>query len=629
MRKPLLLLLTILLLAACTGTGPTASTTDETMVAETSVTAIVPTAAAEHADDATVTADAEDDHDHDDTLAHTDGLDIDLFFADALAEDPAIQDCTLSDGTETTCYSLTIAGYPADYNVGPFCPPTVESSAEEGGIWFDGSAVYDLDGAFILGLADLYSDDHWKLYDDEGNVNITDTQEKFEAAARPDVDPDLENHCVEGRIEWLDNGEPVPTTVLIPTTPVMADSPTSGGNWGVTLDGVIIAASAPVDAILSAYTIAAFDDCGGHINPFDGYHLHGARGCSEVGEAVEGETPIFAYALDGYAIHSPLDAEAEAAAELDECNGHTTEAYGYHYHANSAEENRVLSCFMGLTVQTQGGGQDGAPAGGQPGAGQPGGAPDFAAAAESLGVTEHQLQDALGGPPPNFAAAAEMLGVSEEALQAALAGDGAPPASTAILTPFQLDAWADNWFAAYLGEELIVEDSVSITTERSFNAETATFEASYPLNLNFILKDFKENDTGLEYIGTSRQQMGDGGFIMQLTDLSTGDVVAVSNETWACTVIHEAPLDKSCENEANPVAGVAPCDFTDLAEPAGWQAAAFDDSSWTDTTVHSASAVSPKDGYNEISWDAGAEFIWGPDLETDNTILCRVTVDAP
>ena len=37
-------------------------------------------------------------------------------------------------------------------------------------------------------------------------------------------------------------------------------------------------------------------------------------GCSEVGEAAEGETPIFAYAMDGYPIHSPLDAEVEAAA---------------------------------------------------------------------------------------------------------------------------------------------------------------------------------------------------------------------------------------------------------------------------------------------------------------------------
>ena len=194
---------------------------------------------------------------------------------------------------------------------------------------------------------------------------------------------------------------------------------------------------------------------------------------------------------------------------------------------------------------------------------------------------------------------------------------------------FQLEAWADNWFATYLGEELIVEDSVSITTERSFNAETAVFEASYPLNLNFILKDLKENDTGLEYIGSNRQQMGDGGFIMQLTEMSTGDVIAVSNAEWACTVIHDAPLDNSCENAANPVAGTAPCTFTDLGEPDGWMAVDYGDSSWTAITTHSANAVSPKDGYDQIRWDDSAELIWGPDLETNNTILCRVTVTAP
>lgn len=194
---------------------------------------------------------------------------------------------------------------------------------------------------------------------------------------------------------------------------------------------------------------------------------------------------------------------------------------------------------------------------------------------------------------------------------------------------FQLDAWADNWFAAYLGEELLVEDSVSITTERSFNAETVTFEADYPLHLNFILKDYLENDTGLEYIGARNQQMGDGGFIMQLTDTATGNVVATSNADWACTVIHEAPLDKSCEAESDPVAGTAPCTFTDLGEPDGWKLTDYDDTNWSATTVHSANAVSPKDGYDEIRWDAGASLIWGPDLETNNTLLCRITVLEP
>ncbi|MEM7130543.1 MAG: PEBP family protein [Chloroflexota bacterium] len=200
-------------------------------------------------------------------------------------------------------------------------------------------------------------------------------------------------------------------------------------------------------------------------------------------------------------------------------------------------------------------------------------------------------------------------------------------ASTSGSTGFKMDAWADNWFAAYLGDELIVEDSVSITTERSFNAESVTFDADYPLHLNFILKDFKENDTGLEYIGANNQQMGDGGFIMQLTDTNSGNVVAVTNADWACTVIHDAPLDKSCEDESNPVAGTAPCEFNDLGEPDGWKAADFDDSGWTATTVHSASAVGPKDGYDAISWDSSAEIIWGPDLETNNTILCRVVVE--
>lgn len=192
---------------------------------------------------------------------------------------------------------------------------------------------------------------------------------------------------------------------------------------------------------------------------------------------------------------------------------------------------------------------------------------------------------------------------------------------------FQLDAWSDNWFAAYLEDELIIEDSVSIDTERSFNSESVLFNADYPLQLNFILKDYKQNDTGLEYIGEPNQQMGDGGFIMQLTDTSTGEVTGISSSDWACTVIHEAPLDKSCESETNPVAGLAPCEFISSVEPAGWKTIGFDQSDWTATTVHTAAAVGPKDGYDSIAWDPRAEFIWGPDLETDNTVLCRVSVD--
>ncbi|MCP4416885.1 MAG: DUF1566 domain-containing protein [Chloroflexi bacterium] len=64
-----------------------------------------------------------------------------------------------------------------------------------------------------------------------------------------------------------------------------------------------------------------------------------------------------------------------------------------------------------------------APAAGEAGSQQgppAGGEPNFAAAAATLGVTEQEIKDALGGPPPNFEAAAATLGVTVEELQSAL-----------------------------------------------------------------------------------------------------------------------------------------------------------------------------------------------------------------
>lgn len=305
-------------------------------------------------------------HSHADTghkHTHASGLDLNHFFDGALAEDAIVVDCTLSDGTETQCYEITIAGKPANHEIGPFCPGSISTSADDAGIWFDGDGLYDVDGDFILGVAELYGDANWKLHNDDGTVRVTDTPEAFDAAARPDVDPEYQNHCVAGEMAWLENGEAVQTTVTIPVNPILAGKSSSGGNWGIALNGVIIAQSAPVENILSAYTIAVFDDCGGHINPVDGYHLHGAMGCSELGDAPEGETPIFAYAMDGYPIHSTLSEDQIDMADLDECGGHSTEELGYHYHANPAHENSVISCFKGVTLEGVRGGRRG-PGGG-------------------------------------------------------------------------------------------------------------------------------------------------------------------------------------------------------------------------------------------------------------------------
>ena len=188
---------------------------------------------------------------------------------------------------------------------------------------------------------------------------------------------------------------------------------------------------------------------------------------------------------------------------------------------------------------------------------------------------------------------------------------------------YRADAWADNWFAMYIGDQLVIEDSVSITTERSFNAESFSFDAEPGATLSFILKDFKETDSGLEYIGQSNQQMGDGGFIAQIIDQSSNETVLVTNSDWKCLTIHEAPLNKDCASSSNPDAD---CRFMAIPEPDGWKNPEFDDSSWDFGTQHSAEAVRPKDGYDDIQWDSQAAFIWGDDLESDNTLLCRVTM---
>ncbi|MEM7709508.1 MAG: PEBP family protein [Pseudomonadota bacterium] len=189
------------------------------------------------------------------------------------------------------------------------------------------------------------------------------------------------------------------------------------------------------------------------------------------------------------------------------------------------------------------------------------------------------------------------------------------------------DIWADNWFAMSVNGMEVVEDSVPITTERSFNAETVTFTADLPMTIAIKAMDFKQDDTGLEYIGTNRQQMGDGGLIAQFQDGETGEVVAATDGTMRCLVVHHAPVDQSCETASDPIAGEGACAFQVSEEPTNWTVPAFDASDWPEATVHSARAVDPKEGYDAITWFEVAQFVWGPDLERDNTILCRLTVE--
>lgn len=314
--------LLVLTLAACGGSGDATGTTS----ASTSTTATTTTA--------TVTAQP--------SLLPANFLDA------GLASPITTTSCTLSGGTVTTCYKITIVGAPSDHAVGPFCPTNV-SDGSVGGMWIEGGKTHDLTGAFIQNLATFYNDVRWKLYDTvTGKISVTDTEVAFRAAAQPNVPANYYNHCVEGKMAYVGGG--ISRTYLIPVNPVPLASGTGAigqSGVGVALNGISLDPPAPVDRIKAAFTIAAFDDCGGHINPFEGYHYHAATGCSRTVASSDAHSALMAYALDGYGVYALADATGTEPTGLDNCRGHADSTRGYHYHVAGAGENMFIGCFHG------------------------------------------------------------------------------------------------------------------------------------------------------------------------------------------------------------------------------------------------------------------------------------------
>ena len=213
--------------------------------------------------------------------------------------------------------------------------------------------------------------------------------------------------------------------------------------------------------------------------------------------------------------------------------------------------------------------------------------------------------------------------IAATALAVAPAEAGQPAAKT---SSFTAQVWADNWFALYANGTKVGEDSVPITTERSFNAETTTFTASYPLTIGLMAKDFTQDASGLEYIGTSRQQIGDGGIIAQIRDNKTGRTVAVTSGSWKALVLSKAPLNPDCVTSTSPLVD---CRSSQVAEPANWSKPGASNTGWTNASVYTPAAVGVKDGYTTIAWSPSAKLIWGSSLTLDNTVLLRTTVKTP
>ena len=190
---------------------------------------------------------------------------------------------------------------------------------------------------------------------------------------------------------------------------------------------------------------------------------------------------------------------------------------------------------------------------------------------------------------------------------------------------FQAEVWADNWFALYVNGKKVGEDSVPITTEKSFNSEKIRFAATYPLTIGVIAKDFTENSSGLEYIGKPNQQIGDAGIIFQIREVVSGKVIAYSARDWKVLTINKAPLNPECVSSTNPNVD---CKFSNATIPSTWTSATYKDTSWKYATEFSKQTVGVKEGYFDYSWTSGAALVWSADLKLDNTILLRKVVQS-
>lgn len=199
-------------------------------------------------------------------------------------------------------------------------------------------------------------------------------------------------------------------------------------------------------------------------------------------------------------------------------------------------------------------------------------------------------------------------------------------AVTAKSYSFTAEVWADNWFSMYVNGKKVGEDSVPITTQRSFNSEMIKFTATYPLTIGFIAKDYVQSPSGLEYIGTSNQQIGDGGLIFQIRETASQKLVSVSDGTWKMKVANTAPLNPECAQSKQPDID---CKFANYSIPTTWASTTFIDKSWANAKIFSAEEVGPKEGYFQINWQGSAKFIWGNDLKLDNVIYFRKKILAP
>ncbi|MEM1319606.1 MAG: YHYH protein [Bacteroidota bacterium] len=297
--------------------------------------------------------------DTDDTDANTYRLDESYFNSSALISFKTVN-CTLEDGSSTTCYEMVFRSNPVED--GPYCPQTID---DIGGVGIYDGATNPGFQVMKRSLWEAMEADGYDLVDADGNITIVDPGNM---SAGP---PPSGGACLEATPD--DNLE---LTFLIPTEPVLLASPDqlrSVENLGVSIDGIPLTGDPPSATQGmpgrpgGGGAIPSIDPCGGHIDPFGYYHLHfipqemnnvlQAHNITEVActNFAQDETLLVGFAKDGFPIYASKDSDGTLPTDLDECNGHvgpTPDFPGeiYHYHASSTEAPNVPPCLVGASV---------------------------------------------------------------------------------------------------------------------------------------------------------------------------------------------------------------------------------------------------------------------------------------
>jgi hypothetical protein len=213
--------------------------------------------------------------------------------------------------------------------------------------------------------------------------------------------------------------------------------------------------------------------------------------------------------------------------------------------------------------------------------------------------------------------------------------------------------YCDNTFTMWVNGEEVAKDPVAFTPHQ---AVRVAFEWDGTSSITYAIQceDFA-SESGYEYTGSDRPQLGDGALIAEFND-GLGTVTAANS--WRVYTATFGPTDASQQNGCS-ASNLSACVVEDRGMPQGWTTVDFDDSGWVLATSYSAEEAgwgrspewsstegccnftSPIDrtglGCNLTMKEeeclvprtefAGstAEFIWAGDLERDNRVLFRHT----